>query len=35
MHHLKARLLHAPEKISEVGGAFGQGRIYGPAYLLL
>jgi len=35
MYHLKARRLHAPEEISEVGGAFGQGRIYGPAYLFL
>ena len=35
MHHLDARRLHAPEEISEVGGAFGQGRIYGPAYLFL
>ena len=35
MHHLKARRLHAPEEISEIGGALRQGRIYGPAYLLL
>ena len=35
MYHLDARRLHAPEEISEVGGPFGQGRIYGPAYLLL
>ena len=35
MHHLKAHRLHAPEEISEVGGALRQGRIYGTAYLFL
>ena len=35
MHHLKARRLHALEEILKAGGAFGQGCIYGPAYLFL
>lgn len=35
MHYLNARSLHAPEEVGKVGGALGQGRVDGPADLLL